>query len=307
MKVCKRIVQVIIIMMILIAGLVNLYMPISYADAEIGELNGVILITPLNVTNNNIIDYTNDTNTTDTNTTVTEDTTKEETTTTKPVKLATQKGYVKVRSTVTLRKKASTSSKKVTTLKAGQQLYILSTKKSGWYKVKTSKNKVGYIQKKYVGTKTNKKYKLLTTYTTYSNTSPANRNYNMNRAGQKLTKITLKAGETFSWFKSVGPCGKAQGYKVASVIVNGKFVPGYGGGVCQVATTLYGCSKKLKMKTVERHSHSSKVYYINKDGYESAVSYGSKNLRFKNTTKKNIIFDVYAANGRVIVAAYQVL
>lgn len=306
MKVCKKIVQVAIIMIILIAGIVNLYIPVAYAD-EKEAVNGVILITPINVTNGNMIDYTNDTNTTDTNTTVPEETKKEETTTTKPVKLATQKGYVKVRSTVTLRKKASTSSKKVTTLKAGQQLYILATKKSGWYKVKTSKNKVGYIQKKYVGTKTNKKYKLLTTYTTYSNSSPANRNYNMNRAGKKLTKITLKAGKTFSWYKTVGPCGKAQGYRVASVIVKGKVVPGYGGGVCQVATTLYGCSKKLKMKTVERHSHSSKVYYINKDRYEAAVSYGSKNLRFKNTTKKDIIFDVYVSQGRVIVAAYQVL
>ena len=221
-------------------------------------------------------------------------------------KLSPQKGYARVKSGLYLRKKASKKGKKILRLKPGQTVTILSSTKS-WYKVKTSSNKVGYVQKKYIGTKTNKKYKLLTTYTTYSRNSPSGRNYNMKKAASKIKKITLKKGQTFNWFKVVGPCGKKQGYKVANVIVSGKVEKGYGGGVCQVATTLYGCSRKLNMKKIERHDHSSGVSYLNRDGYEAAVAYGYKNLRFKNTTNKNIVFDIYVDDGRVIVAAYHVL
>ena len=73
----------------------------------------------------------------------------------------------------------------------------------------------------------------------------------MKKAANKIKKITLKKDNTFNWFKVVGPCGKKQGYKIANVIIAGKTKPGYGGGVCQVATTMYGCSRKLKMKKIE--------------------------------------------------------
>lgn len=217
-----------------------------------------------------------------------------------------QKGYVKVKSSLSLRKTASSNAKSLLTLKPGDVVTILSSKKT-WYKVKTSSGKTGYVLQKYIGTKTNKEYKLLTTYTTYSNSSPSGRNYNMNRASEKIEKITLKSGDTFNWFDVVGSCGKEQGYKVANVIIDGEVFPGYGGGVCQVATTLYGCTRKLKMETIERHDHSAGVSYLNGDGYEAAVAYGVKNFRFKNTTKKDIVFDFYVSRGRVIVAAYEVL
>ena len=285
-KVYKSLLGSLIIISMIMGIVTNLYIPFSYSAESVDNINGDVAEKP--------------------------DVKPTPKPAPKPVKkptvkLATQKGYVKVVSTLTLRKKASTRGKWVATLKAGQQVYILGTTKSGWYKVKTTKKKVGYVKKKYIGTKTNKKYKLLTTYTTYSRYSPSGRNYNMKKAANKIKKITLKKDNTFNWFKVVGPCGKKQGYKIANVIIAGKTKPGYGGGVCQVATTMYGCSRKLKMKKIERHNHSAKVSYLNKDKYEAAVSYGHNNLRFKNTTKKNIVFDLYTSKGRVVVAAYQVL
>lgn len=290
-KMYKGLLGSLIIISIFMGVITNLYIPFSYATGTVDDIKGTTEEIP-------------DVNPTPTPTPTP---TPKPTPTKKPVKLATQRGYVKAVSTVTLRKKASTKGKWVATLKAGQKVYVLGTTKSGWYKIKTTKKKVGYVKKKYIGTKTNKKYKLLATYTTYSRRSPSGRNYNMKKAAKKIKKITLKKGKTFNWFSVVGPCGKKQGYKVANVIISGKVLPGYGGGVCQVATTMYGCSRKLNMKKIERHNHSAKVSYLNKDRYEAAVSYGHNNLRFKNTTKKNIVFDLYVSSGRVIVAAYQVL
>lgn len=303
----KKVIQFLIVVTIIISGILNIILPIANgADGE--EVSNDILIYQNNVEENTSTEENkvDDTNTTENPKTDDKKEDKSKKTTTKKKKLAKQKGYVRAVTTVVLRKKASTRSAWVATLKAGQKVYVQKTLK-GWYKVKTLKGKVGYVKKKNIGTKTNKKYKLLATYTTYSVGSPANRNYNMKRAGKLINKAKLKKGKTFNWAKVVGACGGKQGYKVANCIIAGKVIPGYGGGVCQVATTLYGCSKKLKMKTIERHNHSAKVSYLNKDRYEAAISYGHKNLRFKNKTKKNIKFDVYVSNGRVIVAAYQIL
>jgi len=306
MKVYRSVIKFFIVMSIICAGIANLVIPISNAtEIEENDISNNIVVEN-NVTEENTV-VTNE---------VTNETTKPENGKTddktntnnnkKKKKYATQKGYIRAVTTVILRKKASNSSAWVATLKAGQKVYVLGSTK-GWYKVKTLKGKKGYVKKKNIGTKTNKKYKLLATYTTYSVGSPANRNFNMKKAAKLINKSKLKKGKTFNWAKVVGPCGGRQGYRIANCIIAGKVVPGYGGGVCQVATTMYGCSKKLKCKTIERHNHSNKVSYLNKDRYEAAISYGHKNLRFKNTTKKSIKFDVYVTKGRVIVAAYQIL
>ena len=287
MKVYKKAAQILLIITIITAGILNITLPVVNGAEE--NTTNTINVPEENTTENQTTDQKTDTKKV-----------------TKKKKYAKQKGYVRALTTIVLRKTASNRSAWVATLKAGQQVYIQKTLK-GWYKVKSLKGKTGYVKKKNIGTKSNKKYKLLTTYTTYSVGSPSNRNYNMRRAGNLINKAKVKKGKTFNWRYVVGACGGRQGYKLANCIIAGKVVPGYGGGVCQVATTLYGCSKKLKMKTIERHNHSARVSYLNKDRYEAAISYGHKNLRFKNTTRKNIKFDVYVTRGRVIVAAYQIL
>ena len=104
----------------------------------------------------------------------------------------------------------------------------------------------------------------------------------------------------------MGSCGGQNGYKQATVIVNGIYKQDFGGGVCQVATTLYGVAKRLGSKSIYARPHSNHVSYLNGDGVEAAVSYGSKNFKFKNTTKDTIKLEMYSANGRVIAAAYKV-
>ncbi|EPZ56492.1 putative peptidoglycan binding domain protein [[Clostridium] sordellii ATCC 9714] len=74
--------------------------------------------------------------------------------------------------------------------------------------------------------------------TTYNNSSP-NRVHNIIKAAQSTNDIILMPGEEFSYNKATGPRSKANGYKDAPVIVNGKIQDGSGGGVCQVSTTIY--------------------------------------------------------------------
>lgn len=289
----KNLTITIISIIVLIVISISIYMPVTYAETTMKEKAETNIRVPA------ITEGKEEAST--------EEKVSDENKTKKEnIVLLPQKGYVKVKSLLSLRKTASSNAKSILTLKPGDVVTILSSKKT-WYEVKTSSGKVGYVLQKYIGTKSNKEYKLLKTYTTYSSSSPEGRNYNMNRASEKIEKITLKSGETFNWFDVVGSCGKEQGYKVANVIIDGEVFPGYGGGVCQVATTLYGCTRKLKMQTIERHDHSAGVSYLNRDGYEAAVAYGVKNFKFKNTTDKDIVFDFYVSRGRVIVAAFEVL
>lgn len=223
--------------------------------------------------------------------------------TTKPYK--NKKGYVKTLTVTYLKSSQDDNASTVASVKAGEIVNIISSS-NGWYSVKKSNGTTGFIRKKYIATKSVNSYKLLATYTTYSSGSPSGRNYNMARASSKITGTILKPGQEFNWANVVGPCNKSTGYKPATVIVGNSYQVGYGGGVCQVSTTLCGCVQKLGITPTEKHKHTAAVSYLNGDGVEAAVSYGYLNFRFTNTTSNTILLEYYTNGGRVIAAAYKV-
>ncbi len=136
--------------------------------------------------------------------------------------------------------------------------------------------------------------------------SGSNRNYNMKRASAKIKGTVIKPGKQFNWFNVVGPASKAKGYKKAGVIVNGRTTQGYGGGVCQVSTTIYQAAQKAKLKIVERHKHSAGVPYTKK-GKDATVSYGSKNLRIKNNKSYPIKIVTYTKKTKTICEMYRII
>ena len=99
----------------------------------------------------------------------------------------------------------------------------------------------------------------------------------------------LKNGETFSFCNTVGKATPDRGYKKADVFdSNGNVIKGYGGGNCQISSTLYNAVLKLdKLEVVERHEHSKKVYYV-PEGKDAAVAYGSVDFKFKNDYDNDI-------------------
>ena len=156
----------------------------------------------------------------------------------------------------------------------------LDIKKDYYFKVRAYKNIDGEkVCKKYSEPKT--AHKLLSKISLTAKGSGSNRNYNLKKASGIISGKVLKPGQSFNWFKDMGPASAARGFKQASVFSNGKVVKGYGGGVCQVSTTLYQAAKKAGLKIVERHKHSKPVTYT-KWGKDATVSYGVQNLIIKN-------------------------
>lgn len=117
-------------------------------------------------------------------------------------------------------------------------------------------------------------------FTTYT-TNVANRNFNVNKAAEALNGTIIQPGKQFSYNSIVGNAGKAEGYKQATVISGGKYVKGYGGGICQDATTLFNAALLANMQIDERYNHALKSSYV-KPGYDATVAYGTLDFKFTN-------------------------
>ena len=102
----------------------------------------------------------------------------------------------------------------------------------------------------------------MSAYTTYFNKNERGRCENIKIAANLLDGITVQAYGEFSFNKAVGERTKAAGFQQAKIIVNGEYVEGVGGGVCQVSTTLYNAVLKAGLEVTEFHPHSLAVGYI---------------------------------------------
>ncbi|HEY9070073.1 MAG TPA: VanW family protein [Candidatus Ozemobacteraceae bacterium] len=133
----------------------------------------------------------------------------------------------------------------------------------------------------------------------------AARNENLRIAAEKCDGLILNPGDEFNFDKVVGPRVAKNGFKMAGVISNGRVIPGMGGGVCQVSTTLYRTALLANMKITERHNHSiyEGIPYAER-GLDAAISWGSKNFRFINTLGIPLLISCHGGNGRVHVSLY---
>ena len=120
-------------------------------------------------------------------------------------------------------------------------------------------------------------------YSTKFNAADADRTHNIKVATSSASNILIKPGEVFSLNKNMGPRLAKFGYKLANVIVNNELVPGIGGGVCQVSSTLYNAALLSNMKIVERKNHALPSSYIAL-GRDATISENYIDLKFENTT-----------------------
>ncbi len=140
----------------------------------------------------------------------------------------------------------------------------------------------------------------LSTFSTRIYSNDSNRNKNMEITISTLNGTIVKNGETFSFCNTVGPATSSKGYLEADIYDhNGKKKKGYGGGNCQVSSTLYNAVLAVPSLTVvERHPHSNHVPYV-AEGKDAAVAYGSYDFKFKNETGNDIKIQGAIANGTV--------
>ena len=130
-----------------------------------------------------------------------------------------------------------------------------------------------------------------------------NRNHNIALAAGKLRGVLILPGEVLSYNQTVGPRTPELGYLPAPVLLNNILVPGDGGGVCQVSSTLFNVALLADLAILERHNHTRPVAYL-PIGRDATVVYGGQDLRFQNTTSGPLLLWSTVRGRRLTITLY---
>ena len=141
----------------------------------------------------------------------------------------------------------------------------------------------------------------LSKYTTIYDAGNKSRGTNISIAAKTINGTIILPGETFSYNKVLGNTTKEKGYQLGGSYQNGKVVQAYGGGICQVSTTLYNAVLYADLEIIERYNHSYSVSYV-PASRDATVSYGGKDFKFKNSREYPIKIVSSAKNGVVSVS-----
>ena len=123
---------------------------------------------------------------------------------------------------------------------------------------------------------------VLGTATTYYGSS-YERNTNVEVGASKINGTLIMPGETFSVTAAVTPFNADNGYYPAPSYESGQVVDTYGGGICQVSTTLYNAVLKAELQVDERHNHTMLVSYVD-PSKDAAIAEGLMDFVFTNNT-----------------------
>ena len=130
---------------------------------------------------------------------------------------------------------------------------------------------------------------LLSTCTTSYKGSTKERANNVERAADNINTFgdftdgyILQPGEEFSFNNVVGERTASNGFMKAPVYLSSGSSEDYGGGICQVSTTIYCAALYANLQITERHNHIYVIHYWPAEGLDATVDWGHLDFRFRN-------------------------
>mgnify|MGYP001416316752 FL=1 len=143
----------------------------------------------------------------------------------------------------------------------------------------------------------------LGTYSTTFKTSQINRSINIKLATDNISNVLLMPGETFSFNNHTVKRSKENGYKSAPVIMEGEMEEDYGGGVCQVSSTLYNSVLYAGLEIVNVKNHTIPSSYVPK-GRDATVADSGIDFLFKNNLKHPVYIKNYVSGNQIVCNIY---
>jgi len=129
--------------------------------------------------------------------------------------------------------------------------------------------------------------------------SSSNRINNIALASEAINGLVLMPGEMFDYNVVVGERTAARGYLPAGAYSGGQTVQEYGGGICQVSSTIYYCALYSNLEISTRLCHMFPVNYL-PPGLDAAVSWGGPEFRFVNVREYPIKIYAYVTDNATI-------
>lgn len=134
--------------------------------------------------------------------------------------------------------------------------------------------------------------------------SPQNRRHNIRVGAEKLHGLLIAPDEEFSLIQALGDIGKEAGYLPELVIKDNRTVPEYGGGLCQIGTTMFRLAIDGGLPITERHPHSYRVVYYEPAGTDATIYIPHPDLRFINDTGNHILLQTKIEGNDLIFEFY---
>lgn len=144
---------------------------------------------------------------------------------------------------------------------------------------------------------------VLGTCTTDFSSSGAARSTNLAVGAGKINGCVLMPGEVISGYECLQPFTLENGYKTAAAYENGQVVDSIGGGVCQIATTLYDAALQAEMEIVQRQNHSMIVTYV-KPSMDAAIAGTYKDIKIKNNYSTPVYIEGYTSGKKLTFTLY---
>jgi vancomycin resistance protein VanW len=130
-----------------------------------------------------------------------------------------------------------------------------------------------------------------------------NKAINLKLAANKIDGLTLKPGETFSYWRTIGKPTRSKGYVEGMVLFYGGFKTGVGGGLCQMSNLIYWMTLHTPLIVTERHRHSYDVFPdVNRTqpfGSGATCAYNYLDLQIKNTTEATYQLRVWVSENEL--------
>ena len=138
--------------------------------------------------------------------------------------------------------------------------------------------------------------------TEYGN-GTSGRKQNVAVGAEKINGTLVQPGEEFSVEAVVVPFDAENGYALAASYEMGKVVDSYGGGICQVSSTMYNAVLRAELEVVERSNHGLTVGYVPL-GADATVAEGGVDFRFRNNLDAPVYIEAYTYGGQIYVNIY---
>jgi len=129
--------------------------------------------------------------------------------------------------------------------------------------------------------------------------SPVNRVHNIKLGAEKFDGLIIQPEEEFSFNTTLGPVDGSTGYRKELVIKPEGTIPEFGGGICQVSTTMYRSILYGGLPVTDRRQHTYAVSYYSQvggHGLDATIYIGGQDLKFINDTGAPILIQAYTVN-----------
>ena len=114
---------------------------------------------------------------------------------------------------------------------------------------------------------------------------------NLRLATETINGIIIRPGESFSFWRLIGKPTEAKGFRKGMVLSNGTFIPGVGGGLCQLSNLIYWMALHTPLTVTERWRHTHDVFpdtdRTQPFGSGATVVYNYIDLQIKNDTSQD--------------------